>query len=282
MKVFGYRIRRFDFILLLVIVALFSSLALEMMYIQSILIDASMTKEQQCTKMCTETGKVSYFASGSCFCKDHISLEKRWHCFYNVEFKTDKTYNKYFDPKSMRDIAVSAITQYSNPNAIETKILSIYNNMANRIYYVSDPRKDEYIAKPIETWKVRGGDCDDSSLLLASMYESIGIDASLVEVYNKTYGHVFVILKIDDDLNRFMERYEKILEKHTPYSGKLPLNFILIQENENQCSVINESLKEGNSVPSFYLIVESTTKKYPGAHDCFNNFENVKFINIGK
>jgi len=268
-----------NFILVLIIIILAGGLAAELIYIQKVLTPQSI--DEQCVTLCSESGRVAYIYGKSCYCKYPINFEKNVHCFTNVSFETSDVYNKKFNVTAVRNIAVSSVVGYENPNSIATRIFSIYNLLSNRIVYVSDPLKDEYVASPIETWDIRGGDCDDMALLLASLYESIGLDVEIVEVYNDTYGHAFIIVRIDQDLNTFLEEYKKLLEKYTPYSGNLKINIVLFENTENQCQVVKEGIKMGNSVNTFYIIIDSTVKNYAGGYDPINNFKRIKFLRIG-
>lgn len=65
---------------------------------------------------------------------------------------------------------------------------ALYYFVRDNVDYVSDPYAKEYIASPVETLKTGGGDCDDGSLLLAAMLESIGIKTRIVTIP----GHAFV------------------------------------------------------------------------------------------
>jgi len=67
-----------------------------------------------------------------------------------------------------------------NDPVIKTWILGYW--IQESIRYVSDPRGVEYIATPRETLELMAGDCDDVAVLLASMYESVGLDAAIALV----------------------------------------------------------------------------------------------------
>jgi thioredoxin-like negative regulator of GroEL len=49
----------------------------------------------------------------------------------------------------------------------------------------------DYVQFPRETLKLRSGDCDDLSVLLAAAYENLGIESALVEVP----GHLFMMFR---------------------------------------------------------------------------------------
>jgi len=75
------------------------------------------------------------------------------------------------------------------------KIKTIFNEIVNELVYTSDPRASaEYVQFPEETIKIKGGDCDDLSVLLSSLLESIGIQTALVDYKNDILRHVNVLV----------------------------------------------------------------------------------------
>ncbi len=54
--------------------------------------------------------------------------------------------------------------------------------------YISDPKARQYVQSPAETILAKSGDCEDVSILLATMLESIGIDSDV----GVTQNHAFV------------------------------------------------------------------------------------------
>jgi hypothetical protein len=58
----------------------------------------------------------------------------------------------------------------------------IFNSFIKDMTYISDPRiKWDFVQYPSETLKLKGGDCDDLSVLYSSLLESIGIETALVD-----------------------------------------------------------------------------------------------------
>jgi transglutaminase-like putative cysteine protease len=269
-------------ILILIIIVLLAGLAFELKYIEDVLMGADLSDEEQCESMCSLKGEVAYVVENSCYCKEPVTFRKNWRCFWNVTFGEDGQFSPKFNSTSVRNIAVRSVVKYAAPNAPATKVFGIYNEVSNRIYYVSDPRRDEYIAKPLETWEARGGDCDDFSILLASMYEAVGMDAKIVEVYNIGQGHIFLIIKIEQELDSFLKLYKIMLENYTPYFSEKPVNLVVFAEDERECESLLSSLGSGENIESFYLVVESTTGDYAGSQDAFKGYENVKFVEIGE
>ncbi len=79
-------------------------------------------------------------------------------------------------------------------NFYKTKIL--FNDVVKNLIYTSDPRASaEYVQFPNETLKLKGGDCDDLSVLFSSLLESVGVETALVD-YQETTGirHVNILI----------------------------------------------------------------------------------------
>ncbi len=269
-------------ILVAIIAVLLAGLAFELKFIEDTFIGATLTADQQCERLCSEKGEVAYVTENSCYCKEPVAFRKQWRCFWNVSMDEDETFSSKVNITAVRNLAVKSVVKYAVPNAPATKVFGIYNEISNNIRYVSDPRKDDYIAEPLETWEAMGGDCDDFSVLLSSMYEAVGLDASIVEVYNPDKGHVFVILHIEQDLDSFLKLYKTILEKYTPYFSEKEFNFVVFGDTHEDCETLQNTLESGKSVNSFYIIVDSTTGDYPGSHDAFEGYANIKFIKAGE
>ncbi|MBL1213170.1 MAG: hypothetical protein D8M61_07480 [Ignavibacteriae bacterium] len=62
------------------------------------------------------------------------------------------------------------------------KIKILFNEFSKNMIYVSDPRASvERVQFPSETMKIKGGDCDDLSVSLSSLLESVGIQTAFVD-----------------------------------------------------------------------------------------------------
>ncbi len=266
---------------LVMIIALFLGLALELSLIEDMFLTGNIDPEKRCGSECLKEDKIYLFEEGVCYCKEPVSFEGRIRCFHNVTFRDDPLIGGKFDTSSVRNTAVSSTVGYPEPNSYATRVFSIYKAVGDRISYVSDPRQDDYVAFPNETWEIMGGDCDDSSVLLSSMYEAVGLDASIVEVRNVTQGHVFVIVRVDQDLDSFLEGLKPLIEKHTPYFGEKPFNFLVFRDSETGCAAATGDFRLGLVPDHFYVIIESTASGYPGKQDPFEGYVDTDFINIG-
>jgi transglutaminase-like putative cysteine protease len=78
---------------------------------------------------------------------------------------------------------------------------AIFYFVRDRIRYVMDPLYVETIAGPMETLETRQGDCDDKSVLAASLLQAIGHPARFVAVaYDRgPLSHVFVETMIGNE-----------------------------------------------------------------------------------
>ena len=96
------------------------------------------------------------------------------------------------------------------------KIWQINYWTANNISYVSDPRGQEYIASAAETLEIKGGDCDDFAVLLASLYEAVGLDAIIASVDTDNDGivdHLTCLVYYDGTGESLVEEIKVILQK---------------------------------------------------------------------
>lgn len=268
-------------ILVLIIIVLLAGLAWELKYIEDILSGASLSKEEQCQRLCSERGEVAYVTKNTCYCKEPVTFQRHLKCFWDQEMENSSMFSSKFNASKVRNLAVQSVVKYSAPNAPATKVFAIHNEVVNRVSYVSDPRKDEYIADPLETWNDLGGDCDDFSILLSSLYEAVGIDAKIVEAYRPEYGHVFVLLHIDQDLDSFLTLYKAILENYTPYFSEKDIYVVLFGESHSECETLQKDFESGWNPDSFYLVVESTKGDYPGSSDAFEGYLTFRFVEVG-
>jgi hypothetical protein len=101
------------------------------------------------------------------------------------------------------------------------KIMAIGHWVGANVKYVSDPRGLEYVASPLETLRVGAGDCDDFAVLIASLYESIGLDAVIGLVDTNGDGvvdHAAALVYVDldpDVLLKAMQRYDLVFNTRT-------------------------------------------------------------------
>lgn len=121
--------------------------------------------------------------------------------------------------KQVRDITMSILSDVPegiSSNADAWKIWKIHSWVASNIKYVNDPLGFEYMAYPHETLDCQAGDCDDFSVLLASMYEASGLDAMIAYVDtngDKEVEHVACLVYYPQESASFLEEEEIIVSK---------------------------------------------------------------------
>lgn len=78
-----------------------------------------------------------------------------------------------------------------------TKARLLINSFAGKLLYLSDPRQStDYVQFPNETLGLKGGDCDDMTVLFSSLLNSIGISTALVDVVppeNPEESHIYLL-----------------------------------------------------------------------------------------
>jgi hypothetical protein len=89
--------------------------------------------------------------------------------------------------KAVADKISSLACDYSE-NYIVCHTKAIFYFVRDNMNYVRDPIAFEYVKTPLESLNNLGGDCDDASVLLASLLGSIGVKTRLVFIP----GHVYV------------------------------------------------------------------------------------------
>jgi hypothetical protein len=107
---------------------------------------------------------------------------------------------------TLRNFVRESITKYGGPsqsvlNRPLSQAATLFNTLsALGLRYQPDPNTPfsrlraeqvDYIQFPRETLKLKSGDCDDLSVLLAAGFENLGIEAALVEVP----GHLFLMFR---------------------------------------------------------------------------------------
>ena len=76
---------------------------------------------------------------------------------------------------------------------------TLLRHVASKVKYVSDPRGgSDYIQSPKETLELAAGDCEDQTILLSSMLESVGVRTLLAF----TEDHVYAMACVEEKLPR--------------------------------------------------------------------------------
>jgi transglutaminase-like putative cysteine protease len=99
------------------------------------------------------------------------------------------------DPE-VRGIALSLVAQCREKDPVG-EVTAIFLFVRDCIRYVGDVYDVETVHTPDQVLKIRQGDCDDKSVLLAALLESIGYETAFkVTGYNgPDYEHVYVFVR---------------------------------------------------------------------------------------
>ncbi|MCK5023809.1 MAG: transglutaminase domain-containing protein, partial [Candidatus Aenigmarchaeota archaeon] len=136
---------------------------------------------------------------------EKISIFLKESCKINSAESNSNDFSRMVDSESVRDFSVFVLSKSSSD-----PVTAIYDYVRSSIRFVDDPGS-EYMALPCETILAGGGDCEDHAILLASMLESVGIDAVILSIPNE---HTMVGV-VSDNIDGLCERF-----LHMPYKGK--------------------------------------------------------------
>lgn len=90
---------------------------------------------------------------------------------------TDKIDRGYSVP--LRQLA-QKITEGCPSNDKDCQVVSLYHYVQSGINYLADPQGRDFIQNPSETLQIKGGDCEDLSILLMSLLVNVGIETYMV------------------------------------------------------------------------------------------------------
>jgi len=93
--------------------------------------------------------------------------------------------------KGVADRISSLACDYSE-NYMVCQTKAIYSFVKDNFDYVRDPASYEYVKTPLESLNNLGGDCDDASVLLASLLGSIGVKTRLVFIPRHVYVEAYL------------------------------------------------------------------------------------------
>ena len=102
-----------------------------------------------------------------------------------------KVVSRFRQSPQIRDLATRIIQDAGAPmRDKKAQALAIGDWVQRNIYYVHE--LPERFAQPPETLRTKAGDCDDSTVLVCSMLESIGIPSALVCMkLDGAWKHIF-------------------------------------------------------------------------------------------
>lgn len=108
--------------------------------------------------------------------------------------------DQYKTDPNIRATAIT-ITQLDPEKQPLPEIHSIFSFVRDHVRYINDVNGVETVTSPDKTLALRAGDCDDKSVLLATLLESIGyITRFIVTGYSEpgVYEHVYVSVMLPD------------------------------------------------------------------------------------
>lgn len=116
-------------------------------------------------------------------------------------------YRDYVDPYSVRSLAVSLVSSFpEHGTGPLLRAATLFEYVKNNVTYVPDPIRMEsqqmvqgdLITSPAETLRIRGGDCDDQAILMASLLSAVGIANRMHLVQSQDGGwHLLTEFAVD-------------------------------------------------------------------------------------
>jgi len=91
-----------------------------------------------------------------------------------------------FEDLNLRTLAATIVSGCPSGDK-ECQINKLYRYVIENYNYYSDPRNIEFIQSPYETMKVKGGDCEDLTILLSSLLENLGVKTYMVLTEDHAY-----------------------------------------------------------------------------------------------
>ena len=106
---------------------------------------------------------------------------------------------RYKKSPALRELALNVIQDLPGRKNFAGQAARLQDYVRNNIQYVKDINGVETIQTPDRTLKNRGGDCDDQSVLLATLLETIGHPTRFVAIKLNPFGpyvHVFTETRV--------------------------------------------------------------------------------------
>lgn len=107
---------------------------------------------------------------------------------------------RYRSDPQLRAVALNLLALTPEKNAL-AEVTTLFEFVRDRIRYTGDVLDTETLATPDKTLALRAGDCDDKSVLLATLLESVGyVTRFVVAGYNfpGVFEHVYVSAMLSD------------------------------------------------------------------------------------
>jgi hypothetical protein len=100
----------------------------------------------------------------------------------------------------VRETAIRAIQSAGvSPHNVAGQIDALFEYVRDQVSFINDPVGTEWVQAPRYTLQVRGGDCDDRAVLLASLLRAIGVASSFKAVAAdprnpESFSHVYLMV----------------------------------------------------------------------------------------
>jgi transglutaminase-like putative cysteine protease len=101
----------------------------------------------------------------------------------------------------VKEVADKVVVQSCGDKGRVCQAKALFYFVRDNFQYVNDPTAFEYVKSAKQSLVSGGGDCDDSSVLLGSLLDAIGIRIRFVFIP----GHVYVQAYIPEALKRYKE-----------------------------------------------------------------------------
>lgn len=176
----------------------------------------------------------------------HISLQQR------IQQKVDYT-NPEVRKFAVKNSLLYFDEYYSKYGQI-CRQFSLIKSIKGQYKYVRDPNGFDYFAGPLESIELMAGDCDDHSILMASVLESIGASVRIIWAP----GHVYPELYCGDQ-NSF-DRYVSAV-------------YALFKDEIGDKRIYYRLDKDGN-----YWMNIDYTDKYPGSKYYCEEVQSIIYI----
>lgn len=138
-------------------------------------------------------------------------------------------YRSLVDSYSVRALAVSLVSEYPQHGTGQLlRAAALFEYVKNNVTYVPDPIRmenqqviaEDLIASPTETLRIRGGDCDDHAVLMASLLSAVGIPNRMHKVKSKDESwHLLtefaVDISIHDDIVATLDNFYESIGRNT-------------------------------------------------------------------
>ncbi len=183
--------------------------------------------------------------------------------FQNIkpEQKLSERYIEKIETKNpmLRAIAIEQSSECVSGSK-ECQINEIYLYVVKNYNYYSDPRSEEYIQPVNETINIRGGDCEDLTILLNSLLESIGINTYFVMDNNHSFSLACGINMSEmnhyilEDLKRTYYRENR---EHVSLKKGYYYYYILGNSSEEYSSAAKYKINLSSNVPVEVHIIDS-------------------------